>query len=56
MWSRVKMIRNKFRVKDIDKLFKDYRTYAVLFIDSLWQQMIFIENKVINEVFDHWSK
>ena len=24
MWSRVKMIRNKFRVKDIDKLFKDY--------------------------------
>ena len=24
MWSRVKAIRNKFRVKDIDKLFKDY--------------------------------
>ena len=32
------------------------RTYALLFIDFLWQQMIFIENKVINEVFDHWSK
>ncbi|WP_373684017.1 transposase [Acinetobacter sp. YH12080] len=24
MWSRVKAIRTKFRVKDIDKLFKDY--------------------------------
>ncbi|WP_227518984.1 transposase [Acinetobacter sp. ANC 4973] len=24
MWSRVKSIRNKFRVKDIDQLFKDY--------------------------------
>ncbi len=33
-----------------------YRTYALLFIDFLWQQMIFIENKVINEVFDDWSK
>ena len=32
------------------------RTYALSFIDSLWYQMIFIENKVINEVFDHWSK
>ncbi|TCB48641.1 hypothetical protein E0H80_14740 [Acinetobacter sp. ANC 4779] len=25
MWSRVKALRNKFRVKDMDKLFKDYR-------------------------------
>ena len=37
-------------------IFNIDRTYALLFIDSLWQQMIFIENKVINEVFDNWSK
>ena len=24
MWSRIKSIRNKFRVKDIDELFKKY--------------------------------
>ena len=24
MWSRVKSVRNKFRVADIDKLFKDH--------------------------------
>ncbi|ENX08192.1 hypothetical protein F897_02600 [Acinetobacter variabilis] len=33
-----------------------YRTYALLFIDFLWQQMILIENKFINKVLDNWSK
>ena len=33
-----------------------YRTYALLFIDFLWQQMILIENKFINKVLDNWFK
>ena len=32
------------------------RTYALLFIDFLWQQMILIENKFINKVLDNWFK
>ena len=39
-----------------DQIIEEIRTYALSFIDSLWYQMVFIENKVINEVFDDWSK